>query len=76
MEQKYKYKHHSTHTQSNTQTNNQTTHIRKANSLSCVLIYRNLAQLICSISCKQWTQIIFRYNKFLQKSSCENINLS
>jgi len=78
MKQKHKYIHYSTHVSkihSNTETSNQTIPGRKANSLSWILIYSDLAQLICSISRKQWAQTIFRYNKFLKKSSCDWIGI-
>ena len=72
--------HTHTHTQAkihaNTQTSKQTIHDKKANSLGWILFHLgDLAQLICSISRKQWTQAIFGCNKFLKKSSCANIDL-
>jgi len=82
MKQKHKYIHY-THTciyiSKNTRkrTDKQANiHDKKANSLGWILFnLGDLAQLICSIGRKQWTQAIFGYNKFLKKSSCANIDL-
>jgi len=67
------------HTQkkhSNRQTNNQSIYDRKAKSLGWVIIMWS-GSLICSISYKQWTQTICRYNKiFAEIYSGTNIDLS